>query len=216
MKYVQLDRQSKQGAWIEESVPYGGHLAPYDIKPPLYLLEPDCVLVSSSIKTGLDALVSVLSKKKTCYFHMELSSHSEAFEGITEEYLDEVLSKIHHLRDFGKSVMYLPSHATLFSVYDEKEDICLFTHIFDYGAASVETKANPIYQRVNKLLSKVLNREYMVWKPSELPGSMASFVWSKRVILPKEIVYLCKPTPERQHQIKEMRSSKQDFKRKLK
>lgn len=215
LKYELIDRESERGEWLSRAVPYGGHMLKFDMLPPLYELQPDYLVVSDNIKSGLETLIDVLEQGKTAYFHLMLKDADIALKGLDRTVLSELSRKIKGFGELGKRIVYLPAHAEMLYIFDDESEKLLLTHIFDHGELEQQVRENALYQIAHRKLSKYLKREYMIWKPTELNGPLISVVWSKRVITPKEIISKIAPSKDNAILTRCLKGCAQPFKRKV-
>ena len=191
LSYKKINRKSEEGVFLEEIAPYGGHLKNTKIKPPLYSVKPDVLIISDNIMSALIAIFRAVQDKKTVYFHPVFLDEKRALSGyddiVAKKYLWKIKSVV---KNNSKLVMYLDANATIFPVFSKNNDFMVFLSFFDYGDMDKNQINNSLLLNWRKTFSNIFNREKMIWNSNELPGSIISFLWSKRVIVPKKVQYI--------------------------
>ncbi len=170
--------------YLSHAVPYGGHLAGTKLRPPLYEVEPDVLVVSDDLELLLLTLTKYLKKGKTIYFHPIVK---ENFVSTNDERLCELWSHIMAFHNDAKSkCLMLPPDASLFEVKSDLsgEVVEHYTQIFDYGDSDEKLLKTPKVKHWMNFLNLICTKEKMIWF-NALPGSLISPIWSKRVITPK-------------------------------
>lgn len=186
---IQSEMKKISSAW------YGGHLEKFGLNPPTFLLSPDCIIIDNSVKRALKNLKKALYENKTIYFHLDMSVE-QSFRNLNEDTLLDLLNEISGFEHSRGSVIYLPPTAKLIRTYSEESCEAFYTYIYDDGSVSKENKNNEFYSVLINFLESEFRVDRMIWTPSELPGSLISFLWSKRVIHSHLIIDNCLPSNE--------------------
>lgn len=191
MKLKYKNITSSQGEMNKvSSAWYGGHLKKFGMTPPTYLLSPDYIIIDNNVKRALRNLRKALMHNKTVFFHLDMSVE-ESFRNLNDSTLQALLTDISGFENSRDSVIYLPPTAKLIRTYSKENCEAFYTYIYDDGTISSENKNNAFYSVLKNFLESKFRVDRMIWTPNELPGSLISFIWSKRIIHSNFVIDNC-------------------------
>ncbi|MFS1429457.1 hypothetical protein LMH73_020565 [Vibrio splendidus] len=186
LKYNKVCRQSERGIFLSLAVPYGGHLVNTELRPPLYEIKPDVLIVSGNFQQLLITIKKFLRKGKTVYCHPVVQ---DGFWGWDVDEMKQTLLEIISSEKYKReNLVILPASASLFTVdyiKDFGEEVTHYTPFFDYGDSDKTLLKDEFNKELLAILRSIGREEKMIWTTKELPGSWISTLWSKRVITPK-------------------------------
>lgn len=183
LKYEKIPKGTQRYEYLSKAVPYGGHLEPTKLRPPLYEVKPDVLIVSDDFELLLCALLKYLKKGKSVYFHPVIR---DGFLSQSNDRLCSLMSQLFTLSsDVRTHSLMLPPNASLFKVENELlgEVSTHYTQLFDYGDSDKSALKDPRVVHYMHFISLMFREEKMIWF-NELPGSWISPLWSKRIITP--------------------------------
>lgn len=187
LQYANIDRESERGKYLSLAVPYGGHLAKTKLRPPLYEMCPDVLIISDNFEQLMVAIKKFAKRGKSIYCHPIVK---DGFWSWNVPDMKKMVGDILMSEGYKHgNVVILPANATLFKInhIDENgNETEHFTPLFDYGDSDKKLLKLPANKASLEVLSYLGREEKMIWTKEELPNSRISTLWSKRVITPKQ------------------------------